>query len=447
METTGDEVTAQLVDQLGAVPMLDAHTHLVDGRLGARGLHDILLYHMVISDLHAAGAGGARLTPYPDWPDLDEAHGRIRQALPYLQHIQNTSCYWGVRIILRDLYDWDSPITAGNWEKLDAIVRERADDRSWQRQIMRKANIHRFSTELARRTDGQDDDLLHYSLEWAFFTACVPGEFDTALCELERCWGATPDNSPPRERGVPATPKRAIESLDDVHSAVTYYADAIPYDRVISTATHISTDLDLQPVSDADMAAALRSRDGAGPRQRSVYAAYVNEALLTALERHGDDIVFQFSLGAEPLPFETGTRISQRTLAQLAEMIGRHPGLRFQCLLASRHANQSLCTFCRELPNLSLAGYWWHNFFPGAMRQVMEERLDMLPTNKQVGFFSDAYCIEWAYAKSVLVRRQLAQVLAQKVKQGQYSCDGALDIARAIFYDCPQRLLGMQPAG
>ena len=34
-----------------------------------------------------------------------------------------------------------------------------------------------------------------------------------------------------------------------------------------------------------------------------------------------------------------------------------------------------------------------------AIRQVMEERLDMLPANKQIGFFSDAYCVEWSYAK------------------------------------------------
>ena len=88
----------------------------------------------------------------------------------------------------------------------------------------------------------------------------------------------------------------------------------------------------------------------------------------------------------------------QNDLRQLAEMIARHPRLRFQCFLSSRHANQSLCTLARELPNFSLAGYWWHNFFPDVIRQVIGERLDMLPLNKQIGFFSDAYCVEWSYA-------------------------------------------------
>src|SRR5206468_3165983 len=155
---------------------------------------------------------------------------------------------------------------------------------------------------------------------------------------------------------------------------------------------------------------------------------------LRALEKQSQKIVFQFSFGAEPLPFETASRLSQQTIAQLAEMIARHPQLRFQCFLSSRHANQSLCTLARELPNFSLAGYWWHNFFPDVIRQVIGERLDMVPLNKQVGFFSDAYCVEWTYAKAVIVRKQLAKVLNDKIDQGQFSREEALLVARAILF-------------
>src|SRR3954451_15583915 len=102
-----------LEDHLADVPILDVHTHLVGGNLGARGLHDVLLYHMVVSDLYAAGCpSGARLTPYLDWPNPEEAHGRIAEALPFLPHIVNTSSSWGVRLILKDLYGWHEPITA-----------------------------------------------------------------------------------------------------------------------------------------------------------------------------------------------------------------------------------------------------------------------------------------------------------------------------------------------
>ena len=206
--------------------------------------------------------------------------------------------------------------------------------------------------------------------------------------------------------------------MDDAHEALKHYVSHFPYEDLLAMATHISTDIDFSPVSDAEMAGALKRRDEAGPRERDIYASYINEAFLTALEPHGHEIVFQFSFGAEPLPFETASRLAQRSIGQVAEMIGRHPRLRFQCFLASRHANQSLCTMARELPNCSLAAYWWHNFFPTVIRQVMDERLDMLPVDKQVAFFSDAYCIEWTYAKARLVLKQLAAVLAGKIGHG-----------------------------
>jgi len=439
-------LTRELEFALGEIPVLDVHTHLVGGRLGARGLHDVLLYHMVVSDLYAAGCpSGVRLTQYPDWPDKKEAHVRIKEALPFLDHIRNTSSSWGVRMILADLYDWHEPVSPDNWRRLDDLIRERADDRAWHHSILDRLNIRRTGTEIARRGKGEDDDRLQYALEWGFFTRCQWGEFDTALYELERCWGRRPGSPSPIGAGGRPKTERTIRSLADVRAAVRYYVGAIPYDKVLATATHLSTDIHYQLVTDCEMEAALKRRSQAGVAERDIYAAFVNELFLTELESHGDKIVFQFSLGAEPLPFETASRLNARTIGELGDMIARHPRLRFQCFLASRQANQSLCTLARELPNFSLAGYWWHNFFPDVIRQVMAERLDMLPVNKQVGFFSDAYCVEWTYSKSLIVRRQLARVLADKIEQGQYSRTDAMAVTRAILFESPQSLLGMTP--
>ena len=81
---------------------------------GTRGLHDILLYHMVMSDLGSAGCPSqGRLS---ESPDEREAHTRLTEAAPYVRFIRNTSCYWGVRVILRDLYGCDEdpkPRTGG----------------------------------------------------------------------------------------------------------------------------------------------------------------------------------------------------------------------------------------------------------------------------------------------------------------------------------------------
>lgn len=434
-----------LSEDLDNFPIIDVHTHLVGGRLGARGLHDILLYHMAVSELHSAGCpSGARLTQYPGWPDISEAHDRIQEALPYLPMVRGSSISWSIRTILEDLYDWTEPVTADNWRALDDLIRKRSDDRQWHREVMKRANIARFGTEIARREEGQDDDILQYALEWAFFTRCQWGEFDTAVYELEKCWGKQP-GPPSPIGGQRPLPERTIRTLDDVHEAMDWYISAIPYGSVLATATHISTDIDFRDVTPGQMKEALARRGTAGPEERDIYASYINEIFLTELEKRADAIVYQFSFAAEPLPYETASRISQTTIAQVAAMISRHPGLRFQTFLASRHANQSMCTLARELTNLSLVGYWWHNFFPGVIRSIIDERLDMLPVNRQVGFFSDAYCVEWAYAKAKLVRLLLGEALECRVDSGQYTPEMALDVARAILYETPQSLLGFVP--
>jgi len=98
-----------LSQQIGEIEAIDAHTHINSSHMAARGLHDVMLYHMVISELYAAGCpSGQRLS---ENPDDGEAAGRIEEAIPLLEHIQNTSCYWLMRTILADLYGWKERIT------------------------------------------------------------------------------------------------------------------------------------------------------------------------------------------------------------------------------------------------------------------------------------------------------------------------------------------------
>ncbi|MBP7051280.1 MAG: hypothetical protein KBE65_09715 [Phycisphaerae bacterium] len=437
------EVFSLLCRQIDEIEAIDAHTHINSSHLAARGLHDVMLYHMAISDLYAAGCpSGARLS---DDPDDEEAARRIEEAIPFLEHIQNTSCCWLMRTILSDLYEWKEPIILGNWRNLDARIRSKSKDRDWPREILRRAHVQRLCTELPLRGDGTHDDILFYSLEWAFFTRNQWGVFDAPLYELEHAWQFDKPVRPlPVTLAKREPVKRRIATVADVHEAMGHYCHAIPYDQIASTAHHVSTDITYSLVTDEQMQKALDRRDKAGRAERDAYASYLFEHLLLELEKEHADIAFQFSLGAEPLPFETDSRLAQTTIKQLAEIVSRHPKIRFHCYLSSKHANQSLCTLCRELPNLCLVGYWWHNFFPGAIAQVIDERLDMLPTNRQIGFFSDAYCVDWLYAKSRLVRMELARALAKRVERGQYSRQEALQIATKFLQETPRQLLGLR---
>ena len=448
---TVPDLIDDLEQALAEMPRFDVHTHLVGGRLGARGLHDILLYHMVISDLYAAGCpNGARLTQYPGWPEPAEAHRRIEEALP----IPAANSQYELRLDAahdppRSVH-WEEPITADNWRRLDAMIRERADDRAWQHSIFDRAQHPPHLCRVRPARDGRRRRAAAIFVGVGVLHPLPMGRVRHGLVRTGALLGPAAGTAVADRRGTrcpgsrPAS-DRVIGSLDDVHAAIEHYVATIPYEQIVSTATSFSTLIDYRPVGDAEMEAALRRRGQAGPAERDIYASYINEAYLTASEQHADKIVFQFSLGAEPMPYESACILQQRSIYQFAEMVGRHPRLRFQVFLASRHANQAFCTLARELPNLSLAGCWWHNFFPDSMRQVLAERLDMLPVNKQIGFFSDAYCVEWVYGKTRMAQRQLALVLAEKIAQGQYTREDALGIARSILEESPQTLLKMTP--
>ncbi|HOZ46930.1 MAG TPA: hypothetical protein PLO37_15465 [Candidatus Hydrogenedentes bacterium] len=438
-------VSRAIEEALLGFPWLDPHTHLDAHHLSARGLDDILLYHMSVSDLRAAGCpDGARLS---EDRSEEEARARVSRALPYVSKTRNTSIAWGVRMILADLYNWSAPLTDANWPALHDLICARSRLADWPARILQKANIARLSTELWRGHDGRADHLFDYALEWTFFSRTQRGEPDIPLYELERAWSAVEPGRPIPvnfDRRAAAPPSQTIRSVEDVRRAVQHYCDLIPYGRVVATATHLSTEIDYSDPDDDAMSTALACRAHAGDAERDVYASYVTHRLLEELERRKAGLVFQFSLGAEPLPFETSSLLRQRTIGQVAELVGRYPGVRFMCFLGNRAGNQGLCTLARELPNLSLAGYWWHNFFPGSIRQVMEERLDMLPLNKQIGFFSDAYCVEWTYAKAAMVRKILAQVLTDKVALGQYTMEDCVAIGRGILCESARDLLGMR---
>jgi len=433
-------------ETLAGIKMFDVHTHIKATNPSARGLHDILLYHMVISDLYSAGCpSGNRLV---DDAGEEEIERRIVEAIPYIKYIQNTSCYYVMNIILKELYDWDQPITLENWRELDGIIKGFGCDKERAYEVMDKAGIMKSNTEICRRFDGSLDDRFTYSLEWSFFTRAQWGVYDTALFELEYAYNCDGPRDP-----LPVTCKQSdynfekkINSIDDVKLAIAHYIDKTPFEtNLIFVTSHITTVIKWRlGVTDEEMAQAIQNRATAGEYERDVYACYIFEKFLDEYAARGIKTPLAFSIGAEPLPYETGSIMREETILEIAGIIEKYPSIMFCFSVSNMAQNQAFCTLCRELPNVALTGYWWHNFFVSFIEKVLCERLDMVAANKQVGFFSDAYCMEWAYAKARLVRETTAKVLADRIDAGMYTRESAAFIAEQILRDGPLKLVGLE---
>nr|MDO8088155.1 hypothetical protein [Candidatus Sigynarchaeum springense] len=442
--TNQQELAARMETALQDIPFICIHAHLDPKQLVAQGLHHILLYHMPLSELYSAGMpDGNRLSWYAT---KDEARSRIEEALPYLKHVKNTSLQWVIKRILADLYGWTSSITESNWHEIDSIIAEKSKDPGWARQILKRCNVLSSSTEYRLRDKGQADDILTYALEWAFFTRAQQHQNDSPLFELEWTWSQDGPSAPlpvniDRSKFVA---KKTIKTLDDVMDAMHHYISLVPFDKLVCAANHFSTGINYQDVTEEQMMKSLANRAHATEHDRDVYACFILQEYLNALERQSRKVVFTFSVGAEPMEHETASLLPQKTLGQLMNVFAKHPALRFVCFSSSIHCEQALCTMARELPNFSLAGYWWHNFFPNYIENIIDNRLDMLPANKQIGFFSDAYHLDWLYGKAFTVRKCMANVFARKIVKGQYTFDDCIDIAREICYETPKQLFKLK---
>ena len=99
------------------------------------------------------------------------------------------------------------------------------------------------------------------------------------------------------------------------------------------TAQHISTDIDFQPVDEKTMAAAIGRRSRAGRRSATSMPPTSRRSSSSAWRRGEPTWSTSSPWARSRLPFETSSRLYQRTLAFLAETMARHPGIRFQCFL------------------------------------------------------------------------------------------------------------------
>ena len=125
----------EIYQGLKEIPAYDVHTHINEEHMSARGLDDILLYHMVVSDLYSAGCpSGGRL---PEFPQEEYRLKRLKEAVSYRKYPQHLLLF-GVRTILKDLYGIDEEISENNYLKIDAIIKSRSGG-EFARQTLKNA--------------------------------------------------------------------------------------------------------------------------------------------------------------------------------------------------------------------------------------------------------------------------------------------------------------------
>ena len=256
----------ELEAALAEVPILDVHTHLVGGKLAARGLHDVLLYHMVVSDLYAAGCPtGLALDPVSRLAEPGRGPRADRRGPALLaSHPEH-------QFLLGRPDHPPRPLRLDRADRRTQLAEaRRPDPRAGRRPGLaacdprpRADRAHAAPSSpgaaAARTTTGS-------STPWnGASSRAASGASSTRPSTSWNGAGASRPRAPRRSAEAPGPqPSGGSERLDDVHEAVAHYVTSIPYGRIVSTATHLSTDIDYRPVSDDGDGRGAR-RDGTTP--------------------------------------------------------------------------------------------------------------------------------------------------------------------------------------
>ena len=96
--------------------------------------------------------------------------------------------------------------------------------------------------------------------------------------------------------------------------------------------------------------------------------------------------------------------------------------------------NQELASYAWIFPNVVTNGHWWYSNTPSLIERDAAARLEAVPRTKQIGYYSDAYKLEFVWPKFDMYRQILAKILAEAfVVDRRGSEQRAIELGRQVL--------------
>ena len=131
------------------------------------------------------------------------------------------------------------------------------------------------------------------------------------------------------------------------------------------------------------------------------------------------------------------------SLYEYRELFNHFANVTFPVSTLAPDAGAELVAYAWIFPNVLPMGHWWYANIPAFIATDLRARLQALPKVKLLGYYSDAYKLEFIAPKFNMYRRILADVLAEEAIRGRgWSVDQALQLAKLILIDNPKRIFG-----
>lgn len=421
---------------LSALPILDTHEHLADESHRVKVEKDVLslfLRHYITTDLENAGISPAKIEAIRDpavkieqrWQDLE----------PFWKQVTHTAYAQALKIAVRHLYH------------IDQINRDTIGEIAARVEEASKPGLYR-----------------HY-FQKAGIRLAIVDDLD-GIYDPHDVYG-TPL---PRPSDPPGLFKKAINagSLIGIRSKaqILYMQDLLQWSRIHTLQDWL--DLIAHVFTQANQAAALKLSHAYSATlavSKPTYheaekvfnqllgAAYADESLSHAASQPLTDylihyVVQQAARRNLPIQIHTGllegsyNNLQNANPLHLIPLLMQYRDARFVLFHGGYPWIREFITLGKMYPNVWLDLCWVWIISPQAGRLILHEAIETLPQNKLTAFGGDYIFIEGSYGHSVMARKNIQRVLEEKIAEGWFGVDEAMQYASAILHDNALALYG-----
>jgi glucuronate isomerase len=427
-----DPAARELFEEMARWPIYDPHSHIDPHRPAARHIDEILGYHYYTELAHSAGMPGSLVSA-----ELDPAT-RSRNLAGYLDRIDNTVQYSWLIEIARTFHQFPHDrIDPENIADLIARADKERDGDAWDREVWNRTKL-----DAVFLTNEFDDPLEGW--DTSKYVPCLRTD-DLVLklhepATVERLERAT--NIDVRDY---ATLREAVGVLFErfVSKGARACAISLPPDFVPARATPKRA---VTPIRRAIHNLDLRL-DELHEVRRTVFWML---AEFCAEFRLPFDLMIGPIRNVYPAGVAGGRDLFDRrvSLHDYRELFNHFAGVTFPVSTLSPDAGAELVAYSWIFPNVIPMGHWWYSNVPAFIAADLKARIQALPKVKLVGYYSDAYKLEFILPKFNTFRRVLAETLAEDTMKGRgWSAERALRLAELILVENPRRIFERSAAG
>ncbi len=408
--------------ELDSLVIVDPHTHIDARQPAAKTLADILGYHYYTELAHSAGMPREQI----ESADLTPRE-KVARLVPYLHLLQNTIQFSWLMEIAKSLFDFaDDHLTTDNWELLDDCASQRMSTPGWADEVLRRSKL-----KAVFLTNDFDDALEGFDPH--VYIPCL--RTDDLVFHLAR-----PEV---RQRLENAT-GIAVGDAASLRSAIGRLFERFCSRNARACAISLPPNFAPRPVSEHDADNSLTELWHQGTQASSEACQQAAHFTFWTLAQFCADygLPFDLMIGVNRGVYESGVYQGQDlydsrvSLIQYRQLFNSFPRVKFPVSVLASVTNQELVSYAWIFPNVITQGHWWYSNTPAYIEHDLAARLEAVPQNKQIGYYSDMYKLEFALPKFNMYKRILAKVLAERfVVDRGWSETRAVELGTRVLRD------------